>query len=98
MNMQKIMQQAQKMQRDLQNKKDEIVKETFEGHYEWVTVVLNGSKEMISCKISKDEISAEDKEVLEDFIVLAVKDALKKVEDEYQSKMGQYAGMLDGLM
>ncbi len=98
MNMQKIMQQAQKMQRDLQAKKDEIIKETFIGNYEWVEVTLNGSKEMLSCKIKKESLAPDDIEMLQDFIVLAVKDALKKIEVEYESKMGQYAGMLDGLM
>ena len=98
MNMQKIMQQAQKMQRDLQNKKDEISKEKFTGTYEWVEVVLNGSKEMISCKIKQENISKEDIELLQDFIVLAVKDALVKIDEEYQKQMGPYAGMLDGLM
>lgn len=98
MNMQKIMQQAQRMQRDLKNKKDEIEKQLFPGKYEWVEVVLNGKKEMVSCKLKQDNISAEDIELLEDFIVLAVKDAISKIEKEYNSKLGQYSGMLDGLI
>lgn len=92
------MQQAQRMQRDLQNKKEEIAKETFVGTYEWVEVVLNGKKEMIQCKIHQERIENEDIELLQDFITLAVKDAIKKIDEEYQNKMGQYAGMLDGLM
>lgn len=98
MNMQKIMQQAQKMQRELQNKKDIIAKEEFVGSNEWVDVTLNGKKELLSCKIKKDSILKDDIEVLEDFIVLAMRDALVKIDDEYNKQMGQYAGMLDGLM
>ncbi len=98
MNMQSIMAQAQKMQRDIQKKKDEINAQLFPGKYEFVEVTLNGKKEMVKCQIQKESLDAEDIEMLEDFIVLATKDALAKVDKEFQSKMGQYAGMLDGLM
>ncbi len=98
MNMQSIMAQAQKMQRDIQKKKDEINAQLFPGKYEFVEVTLNGKKEMVKCQIQKESLAAEDIEMLEDFIVLATKDALAKVDKEFQSKMGQYAGMLDGLM
>lgn len=98
MNMQSIMQQAQRMQRDLQKKKDEISAQLFPGKYEFVEVTLNGKKEMVSCKIDKEELSKEDIEMLEDFILMAVKDSIQKIEKEYEAKLGQYAGMLDGLM
>jgi len=99
MNMQQMMAQAQKMQRDLEKKKDELNKQLFPGKSEFVEVVLNGKKEMISIKILKEGIIDEDdKEIIEDMIVLAVKDAITKIDAEFNSKMGQYAGMLDGLM
>ncbi len=98
MNMQSIMAQAQKMQRDIQKKKEEINAQLFPGKYEFVEVTLNGKKEMVSCKIQKESLDKEDIEMLEDFIVLASKDALTKVNKEFENKMGQYAGMLDGLM
>lgn len=98
MNMQSIMAQAQRMQRDLQKKKDEIGAQLFPGKYEFVEVTLNGKKEMLKCKINKDSLEKEDIEMLEDFIIMATKDAVIKVEKEYENKLGQYAGMLDGLM
>ncbi len=98
MNMQSIMAQAQKMQRDIQKKKEELNAQLFPGKYEFVEVTLNGKKEMVRCKIDKKELDASDIELLEDFIVLATKDALQKIDQEFQAKMGQYAGMLDGLM
>ncbi len=98
MNMQSIMAQAQRMQRDLQKKKEELNAQLFPGKYEFVEVTLNGKKEMVRCSIHKDNLSKEDIEMLEDFIVLAVKDAIQKIEKEFEEKMGQYAGMLDGLM
>ena len=98
MNMQKLMQQAQKMQRDMQKNQEELEKMNFTGTYEWVEVVLNGKKEMISCKIKQENLDNEDLEMLQDFIVLAVNDAVKKVDAEYSNKMGQYSSMLGGLM
>ena len=98
MNMQSTMTQAQKMQRDIQKKKEELNAQLFPGKYEFVEVTLNGKKEMVRCKIDKKELDASDIELLEDFIVLATKDALQKIDQEFQAKMGQYAGMLDGLM
>ena len=96
--MQSIMAQAQRMQRDLQKKKDEIGAQLFPGKYEFVEVTLNGKKEMVKCKINKESLEKEDIEMLEDFIIMATKDAIGKVEKEYENKLGQYAGMLDGLM
>ena len=98
MNMQSIMAQAQRMQRDIQKKKDEINQKLFPRKYEFVEVILNGKKELTKITINKDNLDKEDIEMLEDFIVLAQKQALADIDKEIQSKMGQYAGMLDGLM
>lgn len=98
MNMQSIMQQAQRMQRDLQKKKEEIDAQLFSGKYEFVEVTLNGKKEMVRCTIVKESLTKEEIEMLEDFIVLAVKDSISKIDKEFENKMGQYAGMLNGLM
>ena len=98
MNMQSIMAQAQRMQRDLQKKKEEINAQLFPGKYEFVEVTMNGKKELVKISIQKDFLDKDDIEMLEDFIVLAQKDALVKIDKEFQAKMGQYAGMLDGLM
>lgn len=99
MNMQNIMAQAQKMQRDLQNKKEELNKQLFPGKSDWVEVVFNGKKELVSVKILyEDAITTEDHEILEDMFTLAVKDAMSKIDVAFQEKMGAYAGMLDGLM
>ena len=45
-----------------------------------------------------DNLSNEEIEMLEDFIVLASKDAITKIDKEFNSKMGQYSGMLNGLI
>lgn len=99
MNMQSIMAQAQKMQRDLQKKKDELNQQLFPGKSDWVEVVFNGKKELVSVKILYNEaITPDDHEMLEDMFHIAVKDAMQKIDAAFQEKMGAYAGMLDGLM
>lgn len=93
MYMQQIMQQAQRMQRDITKKKEEIDKMEFLGKSEWVEIVFNGKREIKSFKILKDEIDVDDKEMLEDMIMLAIKDAFSKIDKESESKLGSYASM-----
>lgn len=92
MNMQNLMAQAQRMQRDMQKKKEEIDSTLFTGNSEMVEVVFNGKKEMVSIKI-KTEIASDDIEILEDMIVLASKDAVSKVDKEIEEKMGNLGGL-----
>lgn len=99
MNMQNIMAQAQKMQREITKKKEEIDKTTFEGKSEWVAITFNGKKELITLKIIKDIIEDEDdKEMLEDMIKIAIKDAFSKIEAETNEKLGSYGQSLNGLI
>ena len=93
MNMQQIMQQAQRMQRDITKKKEEIDKMEFLGKSEWGEIVFNGKREIKSFKILKDEIDGDDKEMLEDMIMIAIKDAFSKIDKESESKLGSYASM-----
>ncbi len=93
MNMQQIMQQAQRMQRDITKKKEEIDGMEFLGKSEWVEIVFNGKREIKSFKILKDVIDEDDKEMLEDMIMLAIKDAFSKIDKETESKLGSYASM-----
>lgn len=93
MNMQQIMQQAQRMQRDITKKKEEIDAMEFLGKSEWVEIVFNGKREIRSFKILKDEFDADDKEMLEDMIMIAIKDAFSKIDKETESKLGSYASM-----
>lgn len=99
MNMQALMAQAQKMQKDIMNKKEEINKKLFPGKSELVEVVFNGKKEMVSITINKDaSLSSDDLEVLEDMIKIAVNDSLKKIDKEVSDKLGAYSNQLNGLL
>ena len=97
MNINNIMQQAQKMQKDLQKKQEEINSMIFVGESEWVEATLFGSKKIKQIKIkNKTTLDEEDLECLEDMIKIAIEDAYSKIDKEVEKKMGMY-GSLGGL-
>ncbi|MEG0976922.1 MAG: YbaB/EbfC family nucleoid-associated protein [Bacilli bacterium] len=94
MNMQNLMAQAQKLQREITTKKEKINGMIFPGKYEWVEVSFNGNKEIQSFKILKSGvITEEDKDILEDMILLAIKDSFKKIDEETEKELGKYSAM-----
>ena len=93
MNMQAMMQQAQRIQREITKKKEEVEQKIFPGKYEWVEVTFNGKKEIQSIKINKEDLTSDDKEMLEDMLLLAIKDSLSKVDEEMEKQLGQYASL-----
>lgn len=99
MNIQALMKQAQAMQKNLMDSKKKIEEMTFEGTSELVTVKMNGKREILSVKIKEDtHLEQDDFEILEDMVMIAVNNALKKVEQEINSKLGSQAGALGGLL
>ena len=100
MNMQQIMKQAQKMQKELQKTQIELENTHYEGNSSLVSVVLDGNKNIISVKIdSTDDLDKDDISMLEDMILVAFKDAAKKVDLDKEKKLGKYgAAGLTGLM
>ena len=97
MNMQAMMQQAQKLQRDMMKAKNEIDEKKFTSTQGFLTIEMKGTKEVASVKIDKENLDKDDIEMLEDLISLAVNDNVKKIEKETESKMGKFGG-LSGLM
>ena len=98
MNMNNLMAQAQKMQKDLEKKQQEIQNSEYEGTSQLVDVVLYGTKKIKSIKIKAESLDPEDVEILEDMIKIAVNDAITKIEKDTESKMGMYGKALGGLM
>ena len=90
MNIQNMMKQAQQMQERLQREMAQLKVEATSGGG-MVTVVVNGSKQIVSLKIDPEVVSKDDVEMLQDLIVAAINDAERKVDDEMSRKMG---GML----
>ena len=87
------MKQAQQLQERMQKEMSSIRVEGAAGGG-MVTVVVNGHKHVQSIKIEPDAVSKEDVEMLQDLIVAAVNDALRKVDDELKSRVG---GIMSGL-
>ena len=99
MNMQALMQQAQKMQRDMTKKKEELNKKTFVGTSELVEVTFNGDKKLVSVNIKQEgSLDVDDKEILQDMFVIAVNDAMKKIDQETENMLGAYGSQLSGLL
>lgn len=98
MNLQALMKQAQAMQKNMIDSKNKIDAMIFEGKSELVTVEMNGKREVLSVKIKDDiTLDKDELEILEDMIAIATNDALKKIEKEINSKLGNQAGALGGL-
>ena len=99
MNMQNLMAQAQKMQRDIQTKQEEINKTEYEETCQAVTIKLSGKKEMLEFKIDKSIITdADDIDALEDMVKIAFNNCVKKIDQDTEKKLGVYAKGLNGLM
>ena len=93
MNMASLMKQAQKMQEKMQEQQKEMGTKTFTGTAGGgaVTATVSGLKEVKSIVLDKDAVDPDDVEMLQDMIVAAVNEALRKVDDENK-------GMLNGLL
>jgi hypothetical protein len=99
MNIQNLMKEAQKMQKDLLKTQEELNNTEYTGESSAVTVVVNGSKNVKSISINMDEdISKDDIEMLEDMILVAVNDAMKKADQDKEKKMSKYGSAMSGLM
>ena len=98
-NMNNLMKQAQRMQRQM----EETTKELEEKEYSAsagggaVTVTVSGKKEVLSVKLAEEVVDPGDIEMLQDLIVAATNEALRKMEEESQAAMSKLTGGLGGL-
>ena len=98
-NMNNLMKQAQRMQRQM----EETTKELDEKEYSAsagggaVTVTVSGKKEVLSVKLAEEVVDPDDIEMLQDLIVAATNEALRKMEEESQAAMSKLTGGLGGL-
>jgi DNA-binding YbaB/EbfC family protein len=93
MDIRQMMKQAQKMQEQLQKDMEELRVEATSGGG-MVTVVANGSKQLLSLKIDPEVVSKDDVEMLQDLILAAVNDAHRKADEQLKKKVG---GMMPGM-
>lgn len=94
MNIQAMMKQAQALQKDMMKTKKEIDEKEFTGESSLVKITLLGSKKVKSVKIdNSSSLDADDIEMLEDMIMVAFNEAIKKIDDETEKKMGKFASI-----
>lgn len=97
MNMQAMLKQAQKLQKEMMETQEQINNTEFIGKSSIVTVKVNGKKEVLEVKIDETQIDKDDIEMLQDMILVAINDAFKQVDKETESKMGKYTKGMPGL-
>jgi len=97
-NMQQLMKQAQKMQADLQRKQEEAANTEFEVSAGGgaVLVKATGAKEIKEIIIKKEVVDPDDVEMLQDLVLTAVNEALRKADDMMQDGLGGFN--IPGLM
>ncbi len=97
-NMNNLMKQAQKMQKQMEESQKELEAMEFEAKAGGgaVTVVVSGKKEVVSVKLTPEVVDPDDIEMLEDLIVAATNEALRKMEDTTQSQMSKITGGFGG--
>ncbi len=93
-NMQAMLRQAQKMQEDMAAKQEELEAREYDVSAGGgvVTVKINGKKEILSVKLAEEIVDPDDIETLEDLIVAAVNEAVKKVEADSNEEMSKITG------
>ena len=97
MNIQAMMKQAQKLQKDMLNEKKQIDEKIFEGKSSFVSVKVKGTKEVVEVKIDIDSLDKDDIELLQDMILVAINDANRQIDAETEEKMGKYTKGMPGL-
>lgn len=95
-NMQQMMQQAQKMQEQMEVVQADLNEREFEGTAggNMVKAVFNGKKELVSVTIDPEAVDPEDVEMLEDLVVAAVNDSLRKVTETTDKEMEKVSGSM----
>ena len=97
MNMQQMMAQAQKMQRELRKAQAELAQKEFvvsKGGA--VTVTVFGNKEIKSINIDGDAFDADNKEMVEDMIAIAINEALEQIDAEMEAINERITGQPGG--
>lgn len=93
-NMQSIIKQAQKMQEDMEKLQEELNEKVYEisAGGGAVTLKINGKKEITDLKLDEDIVDPDDIETLEDTLIAAINEAIKKVESINSDEMNKVTG------
>lgn len=98
-NMNNLMKQAQRMQKQMEEKTKELQEKEYEATAGGgaVKVVVSGKKEVVAVKLAEEVVDPDDIEMLQDLIIAATNEALRQMEEDTNEVMGSIAGGLGGL-
>ena len=98
-NMNNLMKQAQRMQRQMEEQQKELEEKEFTASVGGgvVKVTVSGKREVTNVELAEEAVDPDDVEMLEDLIVAATNEALRKCEEESQASMSKITGGLSGL-
>lgn len=98
-NINNLMKQAQKMQRDMAKLQEELENKTVEATAGGgaVTVIATGKKEIKEINIKPEVVDPDDVEMLQDLVLAAVNEALRQAEEMANSEMSKLTGGLGGM-
>ncbi len=96
MDINKLMQQAQAMQKQLEKATEQINATEFEGVASngLVKVTVNGENKVLAVSLDPSILNPEDKEMIEDLIMIAVNDAIGKADDMKKERLGSMASAM----
>ena len=96
-NMNNMIRQAQKMQQDMMKAQEELESKTYEAQAGGgvVSASVSGKKELLSITIDPEAVDPDDVEMLQDLIVAAVNEALRKAAEDAASQMSRLTGGLN---
>lgn len=96
-NMNNLLKQAQKLQKNMEETKKQLELMSFESTSGGgvVSVKMNGKKEIVSIKLKPEIVDPDDIEMLQDLIISCINDAYKKVEEETSKEMSKLTGGLN---
>jgi hypothetical protein len=98
MNMQQMLIQAQKMQREMQKKQAELEAQEFTvSKGGAVTVVVKGDKSIVSVSIDKDAMDPDNKDMVEELVALAINEAIEQIKAKEAEISASMSGGMGGL-
>ena len=98
MNMNNLMKQAQKMQKQMAETQEALGDKTLEmtSGGGAVKIVITGKKEIKEIKINPEVVDSDDVEMLEDLVLSAVNEAIRQADEMYNNEMGKITGGMGG--
>lgn len=97
MNQMQMMKQAQKMQQELLKMQEELDQAVYESTAGGgvIKATVNGKRQLVSLEIDPDAVDPEDVEMLQDMVIAAVNEALRKAEETASESMSKLTGGLN---